>query len=239
MTLAELLGPPRTLTRAGREWAVAELTLADVAALESWAADQAPSPWEGLEAMDAEGDEGLRLRGYQALHSRAEHWPPHLGSQSSRAALGAAAGLVAFAWVALKRGQPGLTLDDAAAAACEMTPEEWGSLRRAAWGEHPLDALIPRIDPEQAEDDEAEPPNWGKALAWLAETNGFTAEDVGRLTLAQYGAYVRQGEPRSFGKMLQPGEDYEERRARRQRLFGGGYASPPPPSSSPAPPGPP
>jgi hypothetical protein len=137
MTLAELLGPPRTLTLAGREWAVAELTLADVAALESWAADQAPSPWEGLEAMDAEGDEGLR------------------------------------------------------------------------------------------------------ALAWLAETNGFTAEDVGRLTLAQYGAYVRQGEPRSFGKMLQPGEDYEERRARRQRLFGGGYASPPPPSSSPAPPGPP
>jgi hypothetical protein len=223
VTLAELLGPPRTLTLAGREWAVAELTLADVAALESWAADQAPSPWEGLEAMDEEADEGLRLRGYQALHSRAEHWPPDLGSESSRAALGTVAGLVEFVRVALGRGAgPTFAHADAAEVAAEMTLGEWIALRRAAWGEHPLDALIPRIDPEQAEAEAGDPCDWGKVFHHLVSECGLSSGEIGALTMTQVGALMRGGEPRSFGRILEPGEDYEERRARRQRLFGAG-----------------
>jgi hypothetical protein len=211
--ITAILPRVKVVSLGGKLRPIAELRLIDLAELQAWIEEQVPSPLAGLpEPGDPERDAALRRTWIPA-----REWPPKLGTDEASGIINQPEGLIAFVLVALRRGDPSVTPQDAAECAVKMAPEEWMTLRRIAWGVSPWR----EVRGELVSEDEIGPPiDWVEAFAQMAEVYGFTPETVGNLTLSQWRGY-RAGKADVYrGLDRQPGESVKELRERERRLFG-------------------
>jgi hypothetical protein len=166
----------------GKMRAVAQLRIGDLAILQGWLEDQVPSPMDSLPPHDDPG----RPAALQSAFRACREWPPKLGTEEGAALLATDAGTVAFVLVCLRRGDPGITLEDAIACARTMTPKEGKALHRIAYGVAPWREAA-------AELFEAEPPgppiDWADAFDKLAERFGWGPDQVAALTISQWRTY--------------------------------------------------
>jgi hypothetical protein len=216
MPLLEIADLPRVVRLAGRDRPVYALRPADLAEFEALAAASRPCPTAGVPPRDDPGFDAA----WSAAYARAERAAGGWGSPGVAAAMATPAGMAVFLWAALRRGDPGLTLEAAAALLPEVADAEWVALGRAAWGADPLGELEALLDGPRPAD--GPPARWEERIAEVVEATGLDYEVILRWPLPRLASFLRRGKPPVRGTPVDgmSPEDIQKLRDERKRRFG-------------------
>jgi hypothetical protein len=210
-SITSIIPRPRPVRFGGVVWPVWEATLTDLAELQGWLNDGWADPLDGVEQRLAGGplEGGERREFLVAAHERAEAGAPVDGTPEAEALFATDKGLGVLLCVALRRGTPGLTLGDVAAAALAATAPEYAKLRRVFFGVSGLKILTemllgrPPSNPHSG--------SWGKAIYGLARSHGWSVAYVYSMSVTEFTNARHNGEPPlDEGRPVMPGEDLAE-----------------------------
>jgi hypothetical protein len=227
--LADLFGEPRPLGLAGGVYMVAPLRVRDLAALGAFAMRDAPSPdpievARGLMAGEDVPPEALAVA-FRAAQDFANHPPPDLGTPAYREATANAEGLTWFAFVALRRHNPGFGIDDAAALVAAMLASDPGGFARLnarAFGAHPVRRFLGLIGGDGDGGEGQSPPDWPRLIDTLADAKGWTYEEIGEMALPAFWSALRRGEAPGldYTQVKRPDESLMDLSRRVRRMLG-------------------
>lgn len=191
-----------------RLYVVHQLRLVDLAALEAWAISRSDaageSPFALLEQAADEEDQPKRWAILRRAIDAAEAPPFSFGSeQANRLIFATDEGLALQLFLSLRQEDKEFSWLDAQALyasiwECDDALKQWSRFANAAWAKDPfreaeaaIDSEIGVVIPTEA----SEPANWGKLVAKIMERYpGHTLEQVGNLTMSQWGVLSRGGE---------------------------------------------
>lgn len=216
--MTRLFAAPVMVSVGGRPLAVPPLRIRDLAALEAfsgWVVPPPPTePPDGL-------DDWARARWLAARYREAKQWPPAWDSAALAGLLETAAGFAALLLVLLGPGRGGtLTEEEALDLSARATGAERSAVRVAALGLTPADVLARLLDPRSlAGDPVAERVTLAEAIDALAAERGWTYEQIGDLTLAQFRMARAGGKLGKVKLIPRPGQSLLQAAQWRKRLF--------------------
>jgi hypothetical protein len=122
---ARATGAPRTVTLAGRDYRVHKIRPRDLGELEAWFKDVTPDPRvEARKFMEGLPDAVAKHMWDRALED-ARGWPPRLDSDAGSDLMSTPEGQARSLWLILRRGLPGMTLDEARDLADAISREDY------------------------------------------------------------------------------------------------------------------
>ena len=197
---------------------VMPLRLREFAQLQAWLNRVVPSPLEDARAaiQASEGDDRRKL--LADVFERSLTWPVRYGSGLGSQLFGSQAGARFFLAVAMSRADRVFSQAELDAMLGKITPDEWRQLSAILFGSNPIDEVVRMLDP--APDVPSEDLNWAQAFAEVAESTGWTFEQLADLTLSQWIA-IRSGGKPSNPFAPRPGESIWAADKRRRRLLYG------------------
>lgn len=217
----DLLFPrPVLVTLAGEPFAASELTLGDLALLQSWLRQAAPHPLRDLPPPWADPEPGTRrARLVDAWHA-AKAWPPAVGDGDDAAYLGSPEGRAVFLVLVLGKHDESFTAERAAGLVGRMSAADWAALRRVAWGVPPWRELAGELDDVWAEHQarRSEPADWGE-LVVEAVRDGHDFATLAGWTLTQFRLFRSGGKADEYRAVQSPGESREAFEARLAETF--------------------
>lgn len=211
--LRGLFPRPRTVSLGGVPYRVGELTFDDIADLEAMHDDRAGDPLEGLRPRlptlrGPERREAI-LAAYDAITGGYQWSGPGTG----------AGGLLDLFAVALRRHQPGMTPDDAAAVAMATTQDEYGALIRALYAVTGMQEIHALLGMEESAG--GEPITMTQAIVETATQFGYTPRQMGAMTPTQMRILRSGGRPPEWGVALASAGDIDATRERQRRALEG------------------
>lgn len=166
----------------------------------------------------------------------AESGPPVYGEGSANDFYATDRGVCLFLWIALRRGNPGLTPERVVELAGTMSPSEYGRVWRIFHGVRSarmlLRMLTDGLSPPSGGQGSGPVPPWGQAIDDLVRDRpGWTYADVYAMTLTEYLNARRHGEPEESGIAvpagMDPGAFLAEMERRTGRAYGANASEPP------------
>lgn len=137
MDIATLSTSPRSIQIGGKMYAVAPLSLRDLARTIQWIKDHCDSPQERVGKLARAGvviDPALQR---EATIATIDKWPPRAGSSEWISAMDTMEGLLFLVDLTLRKSNPGLTEDDVEHVADSINAVELARLLEAIMGVSP------------------------------------------------------------------------------------------------------
>lgn len=212
---------PVLVTLAGEPYKVSELTLGDLATLQSWLRQAAGDPLRDLPPAPLDPEPATRRNRLLDAWRRAKAWPPLVGSDDDVIWLDSPEGRAVFLVLCLGKHDPTMDAEKASGLAAALTAAEWAAVRRVAWGYPPWRELAAELDPEwlaEQRQGSAEA-DWGESVARVMRLGGYTFEQVERWTPTQLRLYASEGRLGEYRTRPKPGESREEFEARMVATF--------------------
>lgn len=212
---------PVLVTLAGEPLKAGPLTLGDLATLQSWLRQAAGHPLAGLPPAPLDPDpESRRSRLLAAWHA-SKSWPPALGSGHDGPYLDSPEGKAVFLILCLGRWDETFKADKATTLAATMTPSDWSTLRRIAWGIPPWRELAGELDPVWLEQQikTSEETDWAGAIVKVMRGGHYGFAEVESWTPAQLALYCSEGQVDEYRATVAKGETREEFEARMAATF--------------------
>lgn len=222
MSVLDVLPRPRPVKIGDKIYFVGELQIRDLAGIQLWLQERTPHPLELIRA-DLDGLEGEeRLQALRAAWRESQDWPPRWDTPKGKELLGTAEGVSAILTLILSKHQE-LTSQEIGHIVATITPEEFSAVKRIAYALDPTDELVDLILGDEKDEDYSKPQkdDLAELVHGLAVTHGWTYEQIGEMTLSQFGAALRHGKPREMRGAVPPGVNVFEWAAKRRRLFYG------------------
>jgi len=192
----------REVALGGRTFHVDELRLADLADLQDWLDRSWADPLAGLRELVVDMGDAERRAALAPAYDLAEAGPPTCGDERGRALFATGAGILEIFRVALRRHHPELDAEVVATIAERTTRAEYAALRRALYGEGPLDEIEAWLKLDQGPS--ASPIGWPQAAAEVAEMYGWSLEYIEGLTVRQFRSARSRGRPSVRGTPVAP-----------------------------------
>lgn len=221
---------PVLVTLAGEPFRASELTLGDLATLQSWLRQAAGHPMEAIPPARSDPEPGTRRARLLAAWRAQKAWPPLLGSDDDAALLDSPEGRAVFLVLCLGRHDPAFDAERASALAARLAEAEWAALRRVAYGLPPWRELAAELDPAWAEDQAAAAgdPDWAAVVCAAVASAGLDYAAIERWTPTQLRLFASGGVLGEYRAAMRPGESKEAFEARMVATFSdAGPVSPP------------
>jgi hypothetical protein len=181
----------RAIKLGGESHVVDELRLGDLAEIQAWIESAEPHPLDGMPPASADPEPESRLARLAEAWEKARAWPPRLGTTRAGQLLNSNEGRTFFLVFCLSRRNPSFGLAQALELLPKITPAEWASLRRVAYGITPREEIAAELDDE---DDGDGPPDWCRSVHNALQAEGCPDyRGIGQIYLSQWRNICSQG----------------------------------------------
>ena len=196
--------PTTTAVKLGQKsFTVGQLTLRDVAQLQSFVEEENPHPYckyrEKIQVAEGEVRDALLMR----CQREDLQWPPlWSGARSGKQ-------LLQFLQLVLSKHND-ITLEEVIEIASNITSKELQQLDSVVYHFTDRDEFIALHQRPKQEKPWERVDNWGEIIHGLINRYGFTIDQIGDLTLSQYHLLMTQGKPKALPVMTSRAASYEE-----------------------------
>lgn len=192
----------RTISLGGRTFTVWPGRLIEIAQIQAWIDIQWGSPLDDLVSsgvLELDENDSRRIEQVSKAKDRASIGPPLFDEPEGSAMLATAEGVVAFVSIALRRGNPDLSVADIVNACCSMTASEFANLRMIFYSMNQCDQVLKiGVKNKESQKGKISGTDWTKIIDTVSKDRRLSYSDVYNMTLAEIDCIISEGEISAF-----------------------------------------